>query len=270
MSFTKLITIALCFNDEQEARRLTERLRDIDPFINFIISVNFDQILQMVGYETEIDCFIIEEYYDEYPAEELIKILKRSKRYQNTAFALFSPDLDFLNVKFNPLKIHYKFDLSTEVLDVVTNIKKVISKNITPVIPKNFNILVLDNNNDFLELMTLHLNELGHHKIHLCESIKEAQIRLTHNEYDLLLLDWNLDDGTCLDLIEFIQKAPISPRTKAAVKMVITGRNSVEDLMTLVDHGVKDYLIKPFEFHELENKLDYAIEKGTGGRKIWP
>jgi response regulator of citrate/malate metabolism len=36
----------------------------------------------------------------------------------------------------------------------------------------------------------------------------------------------------------------------------------VEDIITLLNYGVKDYLIKPFNFNEFENKLDYALEKG--------
>ena len=61
MSASKMITIALCFNDKDEAIRLSEKLKIIAPFINFAISVNFNDLLDVIGKEDNIDCFIIEE-----------------------------------------------------------------------------------------------------------------------------------------------------------------------------------------------------------------
>jgi CheY-like chemotaxis protein len=266
MTFSKIRTIALCFNDHGEAVRLTKKLQDIDSSINFVISVNFNDLLEVIGKEESIDCFIVEEAFKEYPADELLRILRFHKRYQRTAFSLFSNDLQVIDQKYLQIGVHYFFDLHTEMKEVTTGIKKIIEKHVLPMIPKDFNVMILDNNSEFLELMTMHLKELGHKKYHLCNGIKEAQASLSQNDYDLLLLDWNLDDGTCLDLIDYIKNSPVSQRTKSAVKMVITGRNDVEDIITLLNYGIKDYLIKPFDFHEFENKLDYALEKN--GRKF--
>ena len=90
---------------------------------------------------------------------------------------------------------------------------------------------------------------------------KDAKQKLQTNDYDLLLLDWNLDDGTCLDIIEFVKAKPVSARTKAAVTVVITGRDDVDDIMTLLRYGIKDHIIKPFGFQEFEDKIGYALEK---------
>ena len=208
-----------------------------------------------------IDCFIVEEAFKEYPSDELLRILKSHKRYQKTAFSVFSSDLNLIDKKYLQIGLHYVFDLKTEIKEVTYNIHRIIEKTCMPMIPANFNVMVLDNNSDFLELMTEHLKELGHKNYQLCHGVNEAKKSLSTGDFDLLLLDWNLDDGTCLDLIEYIQTHPVSARTKAAIKMVITGRNDVEDIITLLSHGIKDYLIKPFNFNEFENKLDYALEK---------
>lgn len=254
-------TMVLCFNLKDEAQKLGEKLREMDPTLNFIISINFNDLLEIIGKEKAIDCFIVEEDFKEYPSAELLMVLRKSHRYQKTAFALFSPDLSLIDKKYLQIDINYMFDLSTEIIDVVSSIKRIIDKILMPIIPANFKVMVLDNNHEFLEIMTMHLQDMGHHDFHLCHSINEAKLFLLKNDYDILLLDWNLDDGTCLDIIEFIQSSPISARTKKAVKMVITGRNEVEDIMTLLNYGIKDYLIKPFEYSEFENKLDYALEK---------
>lgn len=132
-----------------------------------------------------------------------------------------------------------------------------------PVIPTEFNVLVLDNSPEILEVISLHLQELGHEKIELCMDIQEARKCLLTKDYDLLLLDWNLDDGTCFDVIDFIKNNPVSFRTKSAVTVVITGRDDVEDIMTLLKYGINDHIIKPFGFQEFEDKIGYALEKNV-------
>lgn len=41
----------------------------------------------------------------------------------------------------------------------------------------------------------------------------------------------------------------------------MTGRNAVEDIMTLVAKDVKDHIIKPFDQYEFEDKIYYALER---------
>jgi CheY-like chemotaxis protein len=258
---SKIITIALCFNDKKEAIKLSEKLKDIAPFINFTISVNFNDLLEVIGKEDNIDCFIVEENYKEYASEDLIRLLKESQRYGKSVFSLFSADLQNIDSKFLEMQLNYRFDTNTELNEVVSSLKRYIEKNQSPLIPKNFNVMVLDDNKDFLEVISLHLNELGHHNIDYYSSVSAAKKSLDTHEYDLLLLDWNLADGTCLDLVQYIKDNPVSARTKAAVQVIITGRNDIDDIMTLLDYGIKDYIIKPFDFSEFENKIDYAIEK---------
>ena len=54
MTFSKIRTIALCFNDHGEATRLTEKLKNIDSSINFVISVNFNDLLEVIGKEESV------------------------------------------------------------------------------------------------------------------------------------------------------------------------------------------------------------------------
>ena len=174
---------------------------------------------------------------------------------------MLTQDLDTLSAEHLELDNHYNFDRDTNIKDIIANLKQNIIRALAPVIPKDFNILVLDNSHEILEVISMHLHDLGHAKFDLSHSIQEAEKKLIQNDYDLLLLDWNLDDGTCIDLIEFIKSESLSERTKSALTMVITGRNDVDDIMTLLSYGVKDHIIKPFEFSEFEEKISYALEK---------
>lgn len=265
MLFSECINIALCFNSEAEAQNLSLKLKEISPHISFITAPNFSDFLKAITHAPKIDCFIIEEKYRDCLAVEMINQLKRDQKYKKSVISVFSPDIKKIDSKFYELGTDYIFDMSFELRDVVANLKKLILKNIEPVIPKNYNVMVLDNSPEILDVITHYLHELGHDKVDLCKDIKGAKQKLQINDYDLLLLDWNLDDGTCLDIIEFIKSKPVSTRTKAAVTIVITGRNDVEDIMTLLRYGIKDHIIKPFEFQEFVDKISYALEKSSKG-----
>jgi response regulator RpfG family c-di-GMP phosphodiesterase len=263
MLSSEQINIALCFNSEAEAICLSEQLRDVAPSIHFIIARSFGEFLIEISKENKVDCFIIEENYNDCVATDLVEQIKKNPKYKKSVISIFSTDLKKIDRKFFELNTDYVFDLSSELKTVIVNLRESILRNLMPVIPKEFNVLVLDNSPEILELISMHLLELGHSKVELCKDIESAKKCLSTRDYDLLLLDWNLDDGTCLDVVEFIKKNQISSRTKAAVTVVITGRDDVEDIMTLVRYGINDHIIKPFGFREFQEKIIYALEKNT-------
>lgn len=258
---SETINIAICFNDKLEAQSFSQKIEHFGPDINFIIGENFDGFLKAIAAKTHIDCFIIDENYKECSSFDLIEKLKKSQRYKKSVISLLTPNLKKIDKKFLELGIHYIFDSATDINQINLNLKNAIVKKLTPVIPKDYNVMVLDNNPEILELISMHLHELGHKNFDLCSGVKEAKISLVDKSYDLLLLDWNLDDGTCIDLIEFIKSSTIAPRTKDALIVVITGRDDVDDIMILLRYGVKDYIIKPFDFAEFEEKIGYGLEK---------
>lgn len=263
MSFSEQINVALCFTSEAEAKALSLQLKEIAPNVHFITAPTFSEFLKAIAEIDKVDCFIIEEKYKECVTTELVDQFKKSTRYKKSVISVFSTNMKKIDSKFFEFNTDYVFDLSCELNDVILNLRKLIVKNLMPVIPKEFNVLVLDNSPEVLELIAMHLNELGHNKVDLCKDINQAKKSLMSKDYDLLLLDWNLDDGTCLDVIEFIKVQAVSARTKAAITVVITGRDDVDDIMTLLRYGIKDHIIKPFGFQEFEEKIGYALEKNV-------
>lgn len=261
MALSERINIALCFSNENDARSLSKKLTEIAPDINFITGADHNGFLKAIGSADKIDCFIIEEKYRECSSVELVEQLKNNLKYKKSVIAVFSANIKNIDTRFYELHTDYIFDLSFELKSVITSLRHQLMKNILPVIPKSFNVLVLENSPDILELISLHLDVLGHDQFDPCMDVKEARQKLAKNDYDLLLLDWNLDDGTCLDVIEFIKNQPVSQRTKSAVTVVITGRDEVEDIMTLLAYGIQDHIIKPFGLQEFEDKIRYALEK---------
>ena len=143
-------------------------------------------------------------------------------------------------------------ELSDLLIQSIQNKKKT-------VIPKHFSVLVLDDNPDLCEIVAMELEQLGHHRYKSCHSLKEAIKCVDENDFDLMLLDWNLGDGTCLDLVEHVKNKSWRTYNQKALIIVITGRDDVDDLMTLLMYGIKDTIIKPFDSFEFEDKLSYAL-----------
>lgn len=149
---------------------------------------------------------------------------------------------------------------------IVNVVLRLFKKDDTPVIengliPKNLKVLILDDNPDVLQVLGMHMEQLDHKNFVTCTSVIEAKKMLQTMDFDLLLLDWDLDDGTCMDIIRQARSNKSSKRLKEALTIVITGRNDVEDIMTLVQMNVKDHIIKPFDYAEFEDKIVYALER---------
>ena len=77
-------------------------------------------------------------------------------------------------------------------------------------------------------------------------SVSEAKNKITNPDYDLLIIDWKLPDGSGLDLCREIR------RDEGTVPiLMLTANSQIEDKIEGLDAGADDYLTKPFEVNEL-------------------
>jgi two-component system response regulator QseB len=87
-------------------------------------------------------------------------------------------------------------------------------------------------------------------------SFAQAQEKIMVYQYDCVLLDLTLPDGSGLDLLRAL-KASGSP----AGVLIITARDALDDKITGLDLGADDYLIKPFHLSELNARLRAIIRR---------
>jgi len=69
-------------------------------------------------------------------------------------------------------------------------------------------------------------------------------------EYDCLIVDIGLPDGSGLDLIKEVKSRDI----KAGI-IIISARNAIDDRIEGLNIGADDYLVKPFHLSELNARL---------------
>lgn len=76
------------------------------------------------------------------------------------------------------------------------------------------------------------------------------------NEYDVVVLDLMLPDGSGIDLLRDWRSEGL-----AMPVLVLTARDGVEDKVRGLDAGGDDYLTKPFEFAELLARLRSLLRR---------
>ncbi len=84
----------------------------------------------------------------------------------------------------------------------------------------------------------------------LVPTVAEARAHLDVQDYDAIVLDINLPDGTGTDLLAELRRAG----AKLPVLM-LTAQFSVDDKLSAFNLGADDYLVKPFDHRELEARL---------------
>ncbi|MGZ3240526.1 MAG: response regulator [Burkholderiaceae bacterium] len=86
-----------------------------------------------------------------------------------------------------------------------------------------------------------------------------AEIAVSSEAYDLLLLDLGLPKKSGLDVLKSLRQSgnriPI---------LILTARDAVADRVKGLDAGADDYLVKPFDFEELEARIRALCRRQAG------
>jgi two-component system response regulator QseB len=86
-----------------------------------------------------------------------------------------------------------------------------------------------------------------------------AETAVGSEQYDLLLLDLGLPKKAGLDVLKSLRQSgnriPI---------LILTARDAVADRVKGLDAGADDYLVKPFDFEELEARIRALCRRQSG------
>ncbi len=93
------------------------------------------------------------------------------------------------------------------------------------------------------------------HAVDLAPTLAEARVRMAMEQYDGVLLDLGLPDGSGLALAREIRS-----RGDRVPILVLTARDSVSDRVAGLDAGADDYVVKPFALEEVLARLR-ALER---------
>ncbi len=116
-------------------------------------------------------------------------------------------------------------------------------------------ILVVDDDNNLRETLA-ELLELEGYDVYQAESAKECMDLVRSDFYHVILMDYNLGDGTGIDLINkircFNEKSQI---------IMITAHASLNAAVKAIQESVYDFMMKPVDFDYLKRTIKMALDK---------
>lgn len=102
----------------------------------------------------------------------------------------------------------------------------------------------------------------GGHAVDWVQQLHGADDAVRTIAYDAMLLDLHLPDGNGLDLLRTLRRDG-----EALAVIILTARDQVSDRIEGLKTGADDYLVKPFDLHELSARLR-AVSRRTTGRPV--
>lgn len=86
-----------------------------------------------------------------------------------------------------------------------------------------------------------------------------ADIALSTQRYDMLLLDLGLPKKSGIEILQQLRK-----KQNAMPVLILTARDTISDKIIGLDAGADDYLVKPFELAELEARMRALLRRSSG------
>jgi len=121
-------------------------------------------------------------------------------------------------------------------------------------------VLVVDDMRPMLTLTKSILSSFGFTKIILAENGEEGFQRFCETKPDFVMTDWLMNPMDGLEMTRMIRKHPNSPNPFVPVIMM-TGFSSRLRVMNARDHGITEFLVKPFTARDLYTRIFQIIEK---------
>jgi len=131
-------------------------------------------------------------------------------------------------------------------------------------------ILVVEDDPGIAAGLRTNLQQRGY-AVDVAEGIAAAWTALSGEVFDLVLLDLGLSDGDGSQLVQRIRSATSRPGASLEQLpdplmpvLIMTARDQVGDRISGLDLGADDYLVKPFDFDEMEARMRALLRRAAG------
>ena len=125
-------------------------------------------------------------------------------------------------------------------------------------------ILIIEDEPDIRRNLEYNLSREGF-SISTAASISEANTLLASTDYNLILLDLMLPDGSGLDLCKSIKS---NSDTESIPIIILTAKDDEVDKVVGFELGADDYVTKPFSVRELILRVKAVLKRGSKKKEI--
>ncbi len=116
-------------------------------------------------------------------------------------------------------------------------------------------ILIVDDDANMRESVSDNLEVDGYETAH-AESAAEAVAQVKKTQFDVILMDYNLTDGTGIDAIKSIRALNADSQI-----LMVTAHASLDTALKAIQESVDDFLAKPVNFDHLKRAIAKSLEK---------
>ncbi|HYV90414.1 MAG TPA: response regulator [Chitinophagales bacterium] len=117
-------------------------------------------------------------------------------------------------------------------------------------------ILVIDDELQIRRLLTITLESNGY-RVNESATAREGLVAAANHPPDLILLDLGLPDESGHSVLKQLREWYDRP------VIILSVQSSEEDIVSALDHGANDYLVKPFRTAELLARIRSALRNFT-------
>jgi two-component system, OmpR family, copper resistance phosphate regulon response regulator CusR len=117
-------------------------------------------------------------------------------------------------------------------------------------------ILLVEDQSDAAAMLAKGLREQSY-AVDLSRDGEDALYQASINDYDLVLLDIMLPRRNGIEVCQRLRA-----QGSTVPVLMLTARDAVENRVQGLDAGADDYLIKPFDFHELLARIRALLRRG--------
>lgn len=118
-------------------------------------------------------------------------------------------------------------------------------------------VLIIDDFSSMRKVLLNFLNRLGYYDVVETDSPKKAWDLLQHQHFDLVISDFNSPEMTGLELLARIRN---NPQMKKQKFIMVTAEADKDILLRTKDLHIDGYILKPFKFAVLKNKLNILLK----------
>lgn len=123
---------------------------------------------------------------------------------------------------------------------------------------QNMKILVVDDFSTMRRIIKNILKEIGYTNVEEADDGSTALEKLKAGNIDFVVTDWNMPNMPGIELLKAIRQ---SPELKSTPVLMVTAEAAKENVITAVQAGVNNYIVKPFTAAALKERIDLILEK---------